>query len=296
MLFMLFLMVLLSVAFFTLFERKFLGYLQLRKGPNKVFFLGIFQPVSDGVKLFMKGDYTTFMSNKLMFNVFPLFMLFLMMFYWFIFIFLKIDIFLNSLIYFMMISSLSIYGILGSGWVSNSKYGILGAYRSVAQVVSYEVGFVFVLMSLVMLSVSYCYKGICLDNGNSHYLFFGLIFVWFIWMVVLLAELNRAPFDFAESESELVSGFNVEFGGVKFAFMFLGEYGNMLFMGYMSMVLFHTNLYLFMIMYLVIMVWVRGVFPRYRYDNLMYLNWKVYLPFILFYFLYLFFYVCMVFY
>nr|WJN56901.1 NADH dehydrogenase subunit 1 [Neoseiulus californicus]WKV28871.2 NADH dehydrogenase subunit 1 [Neoseiulus californicus] len=270
------LIVLLGIAFFTLFERKLLGYIQLRKGPNKVILKGIFQPIVDGVKLFLKNESYLFLSKKIFF--FPFFMLLMMMMYWLIFKFFYISIFNYSIIYFMAVSSISVYGVLGSGWCSNSKYGLLGAYRSVAQMVSYEVGMVFMLMFISIFVLSYSYEVFTSNSNLSHFLLFGGSLMNLIWFIIILAELNRAPFDFSESESELVSGFNVEFGGVKFAFMFLGEYGNMLFMSYFTANLFMGSIMFFMLMYMFMMIWVRGVFPRYRYDNLMYLNWKVFLP------------------
>nr|QYC94855.1 NADH dehydrogenase subunit 1 [Amblyseius swirskii] len=290
---LLLIMLLLSVGFFTLMERKFLGYFQLRKGPSKVLFLGIFQPFSDGLKLFMKSDFSLLMSHKIMFFFFPVFMLFSMFLYWLVFNFFIIDLFFFSLIYILIISSLSVYYVLGLGWISNSKYGLLGAYRSMAQVVSYEVGLVFILMLLVILNSNYSLMTVINLNFYGFDKFLGFIFILFIWFVILLAELNRAPFDFSESESELVSGFNVEYGGIKFAFMFLGEYGNMIFMSYFTICMFYYFFWMGVIFYMIFMVWVRGVFPRYRYDNLMYLNWKIYLPFILMF--YMSWYVCVYF-
>nr|ACS15273.1 NADH dehydrogenase subunit 1 [Phytoseiulus persimilis] len=278
---LLLLMLFLSIAFFTLFERKLLGYIQMRKGPNKVIMFGVLQPFVDGIKLFMKENYSNFNSNKYLFNLFPVFSLFNMMMLWFVYKFEIMEFMMFSVIYFMMISSISVYWIMGSGWVSNSKYALLGAYRSMAQVISYEVGMVFIIMTLIMMTMNYNFNKFMSMNDKGIYLCFGFMLFFFVWLVIILAELNRAPFDFAESESELVSGFNVEYGSLKFAFLFLAEYGNMILMAYVTMLMFFNEWFIWMIFIMIYMVWVRGTFPRFRYDMLMYLNWKIYLPIIL---------------
>uniref|UniRef100_A0AAU6PBQ7 NADH-ubiquinone oxidoreductase chain 1 n=1 Tax=Amblyseiulella paraheveae TaxID=3049516 RepID=A0AAU6PBQ7_9ACAR len=274
-------LILISIAFFTLLERKILSYIQLRKGPNKIFLFGLLQPLADGVKLFFKENKQSNNMNMILYNIFPCFLFFLMLMLWTMFIFLKYDLFIHSMIFMILLSSLSVYGILGSSWASNSKYSMLGAYRSVAQIISYEVGLIFMLMVAFIFIKNFNLSMMLEKNNLSHLLIFGAIHFFIIWFVILLAELNRAPFDFAESESELVSGFNIEYGSMKFALLFLSEYGNMIFMAYLTMIIFYKSNTLFMLIIMTLMIWVRGTYPRFRYDNLMYLNWKHFLPQIL---------------
>nr|QXT43916.1 NADH dehydrogenase subunit 1 [Neoseiulus womersleyi] len=273
--------VLLSVAFLTLFERKILGYIQIRKGPDKLIMKGFFQPISDAVKLFSKEKSMGLVLNKYMYLYFSILSLYLMLLIWLIYSFNKIDGFYYSVIYFLLVSGMTIYWLMGSSWASNSKYALLGCYRSGAQVVSYEVGFIFLCLVFFESSYSYSLLNFLTFQENANYFIFVFWFLYFLWVVIILAELNRSPFDFAESESELVSGFNIEYGGAKFAFLFLAEYGSILFMSFLSMMVFFTKIFILMIVMLFVFIWVRGVFPRYRYDNLMYLNWKIFLPFIL---------------
>uniref|UniRef100_A0AAU6PCM8 NADH-ubiquinone oxidoreductase chain 1 n=1 Tax=Euseius sacchari TaxID=3061191 RepID=A0AAU6PCM8_9ACAR len=283
----LYIIVLLSVAFFTLFERKILGFVQIRKGPDKVFFKGILQPVLDGLKLFLKENSVGFNIMKLVFMSFPFFSLFIMLMIWQSFVYQSYEFLFNSFMFFILFSTMSVYGVIGSGWVSNSKYAMLGSYRGVAQLISYEVCFIFLILSFCFFVKNYSYNFYLNKMVFSHILFYGFSFLFIVWFVVILAELNRSPFDFAESESELVSGFNVEYGGLKFAFLFLSEYGSMIYLSYLTMVLFISSFFLSCVGVMFMMVWVRGVLPRYRYDNLMYLNWKFFLPFVLFFLLYM---------
>nr|YP_004123336.1 NADH dehydrogenase subunit 1 [Paranemertes cf. peregrina SCS-2010]ADD62169.1 NADH dehydrogenase subunit 1 [Paranemertes cf. peregrina SCS-2010] len=281
---------LLAVAFFTLLERKVLGYIQLRKGPNKVGYFGIFQPFADAIKLFSKERISLNVMN-FFFLIFPYFSLFLtLVLLVFIpswggtFIFSYFSVFL-----FLCISSLSVYSTLFAGWSSNSKYALLGALRAVAQTISYEVSMVLVLMNCVFVVGSFCfiYYG---EFQNCLFLVFLLLVpVFVVWLITVLAETNRAPFDFAEGESELVSGFNIEYGGGAFALLFLAEYGSILVMSLYSSVLFIGGLGYFSVciffggMIAFLILWVRGSFPRMRYDQLMSLTWKSFLPFSLFY-------------
>nr|QCX29670.1 NADH dehydrogenase subunit 1 [Blattisocius keegani] len=285
----LYLMVMFSIAFVTLCERKILGYMQVRTGPNKILIIGLFQPLSDGLKLFIKENGCHFMMNKMFFISFPFFMFFLMFCYWMIFKFMFLDIWLYEIMGFILLSGLGVYGILGLGKNSNSMYSILGSYRGTVQTVSYEVGLVFVLLSMFMNTKSYMMSQMYNFQFNSLTLLMGYWSMWLIWMIIMLAELNRAPFDLIEGESELVSGFNVEYGAASFALIFLAEYGNIIFISYISMMVFSYKISMInVMMYMVIILWVRGVFPRMRYDNLMYLVWKWILPFILVIFMMLF--------
>ena len=277
----LYLIVLLSIAFFTLLERKILGYIHQRKGPNKVLLGGLLQPVIDGIKLFNKENNVSFNINKFLFSVFPFISLLIMILIWQRFFFLNLDFLLNRFLFYILFSSLRVYSIIGRGWVSNSKYAMLGCYRGVAQVISYEVGLIFLVIIIIFFVKNFSFRFLLEKSGIRHISLWGFIFMLVIWVVIILAELNRAPFDFAEIESELVSGFNVEFGGLKFAFLFLAEYGSIIYMSYLTILIFLRKRLLYCVMIMLILVWVRGVFPRYRYDNLIYLNWKVFLPVIL---------------
>ena len=218
------LIVLLSVAFFTLFERKVIGLFHLRLGPNKVSFIGIFQPLLDAVKLLSKQDLYPLRANKIAYSLSPLFALFLSLYVWITMPILFITFSLNySLVMFFFIGSVLVFSVLLSGWSSNSKYSLLGSLRSVSQRVSYESVFstLIVLMCYMVLSFS-----VQAGSALSSLL---LLFILPVWVVCTLAETHRAPFDFAEAESELVSGFNTEYSGAFFAFIFLSEYRMLLY-------------------------------------------------------------------
>nr|YP_009480305.1 NADH dehydrogenase subunit 1 [Reticulinasus faini]AIZ58548.1 NADH dehydrogenase subunit 1 [Reticulinasus faini] len=289
--FLLLIMVLVSVAFFTLMERKVLGYIHLRKGPNKVGMMGLFQPFSDVIKLFCKEmNFMTYM-NVYMYLVIPGLSLILMMMFWILFNWKVNQIELEyGMIYFLCISSLGVYVILGGGWFSNSKYGLLGSFRGLAQVISYEISLAMILMSVIMLISSYNF-GMIIDFQMEFWMFWGMIGLFFIWIVSCLAETNRSPFDLSEGESELVSGFNIEYGSYGFAILFMSEYGNIIFMSMISGVMFFGSLGFFSLILLLIMylfLLVRGTLVRYRYDVLMMMAWKMILPVMinLFYFVF----------
>nr|AGO28129.1 NADH dehydrogenase subunit 1 [Polytoxus fuscovittatus] len=289
---MIILMVLISVAFVTLMERKVLGYIQLRKGPNKVGVMGILQPFSDGLKLFFKECNYPLVSNFWIFYFSPVYMMLLSFFVWVIFpLFYNVYNFSMGLLFFLSVFGMSVYGVLMCGWGSNSKFSLLGALRSVSQIISYEVSLAFILINYFIYTM-----------GFNFLLFFYLQkYIWFIflslplffcWLGICLAETNRAPFDFAEGESELVSGFNVEYSSVLFAFIFLSEYMNIIFFSMMTCIIFlgcDTNsfwFYLKLTLMIYLFIWFRGTLPRYRYDKLMNLTWFVFLPLSLFYFLF----------
>nr|QAT19782.1 NADH dehydrogenase subunit 1 [Eucryptorrhynchus scrobiculatus] len=276
--------VLVGVAFLTLLERKVLGYIHIRKGPNKVGFIGLLQPFSDAIKLFSKEQTFPLMSNFWLYYISPIFNLFFSLLLWVCTPFITINLSFNlSILFFLSISSLSVYTIMLAGWASNSNYAMLGSLRSVAQTISYEVSLILILLSFLFMIFSFDLMDLWKYQQNIWFLFMFLP-LSFMWLVSSLAETNRTPFDFAEGESELVSGFNVEYSSGGFALIFLAEYSNILFMSMICSLLFlggnlyEFNFFLKMIFVSFIWIWIRGTFPRYRYDKLMYLAWKSYLP------------------
>nr|AML25575.1 NADH dehydrogenase subunit 1 [Erotylidae sp. BMNH 1274392] len=276
--------VLVGIAFLTLLERKVLGYIQIRKGPNKVGFMGLVQPFSDAIKLFTKEQTYPFMSNINLYYLSPIMNLFLSLFLWLMMPFISVNLNFNlSMLYFLSVSSLGVYTIMLAGWSSNSNYSLLGSLRSVAQSISYEVSLSLLLISVLFLILSLNIIDLIKFQENVWFMF--LMFpLSLMWLVSSLAETNRTPFDFAEGESELVSGFNVEYSSGGFAMIFLAEYGSILFMSMLFVMLFMgANLFSWfffvkMVFVSFFWIWVRGTLPRYRYDKLMYLAWKSYLP------------------
>nr|YP_010933635.1 NADH dehydrogenase subunit 1 [Ptychadena levenorum]WKT10222.1 NADH dehydrogenase subunit 1 [Ptychadena levenorum]WKT10235.1 NADH dehydrogenase subunit 1 [Ptychadena levenorum]WKT10248.1 NADH dehydrogenase subunit 1 [Ptychadena levenorum]WKT10261.1 NADH dehydrogenase subunit 1 [Ptychadena levenorum]WKT10274.1 NADH dehydrogenase subunit 1 [Ptychadena levenorum] len=280
--------ILLAVAFLTLIERKVLGYMQHRKGPNVVGPFGLLQPIADGMKLFIKEPIRPTTSSQVLFILTPTMGLILAMFMWAPFTMPAALSDLNlSILFILAISSLTVYTILGSGWASNSKYALIGALRAVAQTISYEV-----TLALIILCTVFLTGGFSLYFFNITQQYIWLIFpAWplaLMWLISTLAETNRAPFDLTEGESELVSGFNVEYAGGPFALFFLAEYANILMMNTLSTILFLGPLYAMPLSTLMLMVkasaliifflWVRASYPRFRYDQLMHLVWKSFLP------------------
>nr|YP_009971720.1 NADH dehydrogenase subunit 1 [Thesaurus albertalleni]QNG56430.1 NADH dehydrogenase subunit 1 [Thesaurus albertalleni] len=278
------LMVLVGVAFLTLLERKVLGYVQIRKGPNKVGFLGLMQPFSDAIKLFSKEQTYPYMSNFILYYFSPVVNLFLALFLWMCMPFVSLTLSFNfSVLFFLCLSSLGVYTIMLAGWSSNSNYSMLGCLRSVAQSISYEVSLSLIMMSFLILIFSL--NLLDLMKFQEYIWFIFLLFpLGLMWLVSCLAETNRTPFDFAEGESELVSGFNVEYSSGGFAMIFLAEYASILFMSMMCCLMFLGGDIISFIFFLKIImlgffwIWVRGTLPRFRYDKLMYLAWKCYLP------------------
>nr|QRV62438.1 NADH dehydrogenase subunit 1 [Graptodytes pietrii] len=276
--------VLVGVAFLTLLERKVLGYIQIRKGPNKVGYMGILQPFSDAIKLFTKEQTFPLMSNYIMYYYSPIVSLFLSLLMWVIIPYLMgLFMFNLSMLMFLCLTSMGVYTVMIAGWSSNSMYSMLGGMRAVAQTISYEVSLALIFMSFMILISSFSLMDFYLYQENIWMIFLCLPLA-LMWFVSSLAETNRTPFDFAEGESELVSGFNVEYSSGGFALIFLSEYSSILFMSMMFSVLFMGGNLLSLLFYLVMVfisfmfIWVRGTLPRFRYDKLMYLAWKSFLP------------------
>nr|YP_010947227.1 NADH dehydrogenase subunit 1 [Mustilizans eitschbergeri]WGO62204.1 NADH dehydrogenase subunit 1 [Mustilizans eitschbergeri] len=276
--------VLIGVAFLTLLERKILGYIQIRKGPNKVGFIGILQPFSDAIKLFTKEQIYPSFSNYLIYYFSPVISFILSLFIWVLIPYsFNMLTFNLGILFFFCCTSLGVYSVMIAGWSSNSNYALLGGLRAVAQTISYEVSLALILMSAVVMIMDF----------NLLVFFYFQKLVWFLifmlplclcWFSSMLAETNRTPFDFAEGESELVSGFNIEYSSGGFALIFLAEYSSILFMSLLYVIVYLGGyimsffFYVKMVMISFLFIWVRGTLPRYRYDKLMYLAWKIYLP------------------
>nr|ADZ37002.1 NADH dehydrogenase subunit 1 [Chamaeleo chamaeleon recticrista] len=284
-----FIPILIAVAFLTLLERKTLSYMQLRKGPNIVGPQGILQPITDGVKLLIKEPVRPKQSSPIMFTAAPTLALTLSMFMWTPMPLPNPILTLNlGLLLLMTISSMMVYTTLLSGWASNSKYALMGALRAVAQMISYEITLGLILMCLTIQTGSYNLDLFSATQEKSWL----AVTTWpmmMMWYVSTLAETNRAPFDLTEGESELVSGFNVEYTGGMFALLFLSEYTNILLMNTLTCILFfnsgniQSNTFtpsLMMKTLLLTMgfIWTRAAYPRFRYDQLMQLLWKQFLP------------------
>nr|YP_010557164.1 NADH dehydrogenase subunit 1 [Aporia hastata]UYX58339.1 NADH dehydrogenase subunit 1 [Aporia hastata] len=276
--------ILIGVAFLTLLERKVLSYIQIRKGPNKLGYMGFLQPFSDGIKLFSKEQIYLNYSNFLCYYYSPIFGFFLSLIIWSLIpYYFNLIMFNLGVLFFFCCMSIGVYILLMAGWSSNSNYSMLGSLRALAQTISYEVMLALIFSSSLILIMDFNLLKLSLYQEN----------IWFLFLMMplsmcmfssMLAETNRTPFDFSEGESELVSGFNVEYSSGGFAMIFLAEYSSILFMSMMFILLYLGGYKLELMFYIKLVfisflfIWVRGTLPRYRYDKLMYLCWKVYLP------------------
>jgi|TARA_B110000259_G_scaffold88931_1_gene103398 NADH-quinone oxidoreductase subunit H len=285
-----------AVAYLTLMERKVIAAMQLRKGPNVNGPFGLLQPLCDGVKLMFKEVIIPTNANKFLFLLAPVITFVLALIGWAVvpfsenFVIADINV---GVIYILAASSLGVYGIIIAGWSSNSKYAFLGAIRSSAQMISYEVSIGLIIINVILLSGSLNLTEIILAQKGMWYVF-PLFPVFILFFISILAETNRLPFDLPEAESELVAGYNVEYSSMPFAMFFLGEYANMILMSAMAVILFLGGWlppvealsfipgviwFLIKILFLLFcFIWVRASLPRYRYDQLMRLGWKVFLP------------------
>nr|ATO90365.1 NADH dehydrogenase subunit 1 [Myotis vivesi] len=283
--------ILLAVAFLTLLERKVLGYMQLRKGPNIVGPYGLLQPIADAVKLFTKEPLQPLTSSPTLFIIAPTLALALALMMWVPLPMPHPLVNMNLSVLFMLaLSSLAVYAILWSGWASNSKYALIGALRAVAQTISYEVTLAIIILSILLMNGSFT---LTMLITTQEYIWL-MIPSWplaMMWFISTLAETNRAPFDLTEGESELVSGFNVEYAGGPFALFFLAEYANIIMMNALTTILFlgayHSPMFseLYTINFTtkallltMFFLWIRASYPRFRYDQLMHLLWKNFLP------------------
>nr|YP_010883384.1 NADH dehydrogenase subunit 1 [Prophantis octoguttalis]WIK99900.1 NADH dehydrogenase subunit 1 [Prophantis octoguttalis] len=283
-LFILILGVLIGVAYLTLLERKVLGYIQIRKGPNKLGILGILQPFSDAVKLFTKEQTYPMFSNYMSYYFSPVMSFILSLMIWMMIPYYFNMISFNlGLLFFLSCTSLGVYTLMVAGWSSNSNYSLLGGLRAVAQTISYEVSLALILMSSILMIMDFNLLNFMIYQ-KMVWFFFLMFPLSLCWLSSSLAETNRTPFDFAEGESELVSGFNIEYSSGGFALIFLAEYSSILFMSLLFVLLYLGGYKLSIFFYLklsfisFLFIWVRGTLPRYRYDKLMYLAWKIYLP------------------
>nr|YP_009236729.1 NADH dehydrogenase subunit 1 [Acraea rogersi]AMJ17187.1 NADH dehydrogenase subunit 1 [Acraea rogersi] len=282
--FILLLGILIGVAFLTLMERKVLGYIQIRKGPNKVGVWGILQPFSDGIKLFTKEQVYLNYSNYFSYYFSPIMGFMLSLLIWSLMPYMFNMLMFNlGILFFLCCTSVGVYVLLIAGWSSNSNYSLLGGLRSVAQTISYEVSLSLILMSSIIMIMNFNLMSF-LEYQNLIWMIFLMLPLSLCFFSSMLAETNRTPFDFAEGESELVSGFNIEYSSGGFALIFLAEYSSILFMSLLFVIIYmggyelNFMFYFKVVFFSFLFIWVRGTLPRYRYDKLMYLCWKSYLP------------------
>ncbi|NOT81120.1 MAG: NADH-quinone oxidoreductase subunit NuoH [Gallionella sp.] len=291
--------IMISVAYLTLAERKVIGYMQIRIGPNRVGYWGLLQPLADGLKLFMKEIIIPTGSSKFLFVFAPIMALAPALAAWAVMPFAEGVVLANvnaGLLYLLAMTSMGVYGIIIAGWASNSKYAFLGAVRSAAQIVSYELAMGFALVTVLMASQSMNLGDIVNGQKGSmgmlSWYWIPLFPMFLVYVISGVAETNRAPFDMAEGESEIVAGFHVEYSGMAFALFFLAEYANMILIAFLTSIMFLGGWlsplpflpdgFIWLLakasFILFLFLWFRATFPRYRYDQLMRLGWKVFIP------------------
>jgi NADH-quinone oxidoreductase subunit H len=295
---------LLAIAFFTIAERKLMASIQRRKGPNVTGYWGTLQAIADGLKLIFKEVIIPIRSNWMLFLAAPSITLIIGLVVWVFIPFSDLNYITNfdfSLLFVYAISSIGVYGIIGAGWASNSKYAFLGALRSAAQLISYEISIGLLLLPVIICANSFNLIEIVRQQKISIWFCVPLLPICVIFFISLLAETNRAPFDLPEAEAELVAGFNVEYSSMTFALFFLAEYSNMLWLsiimaicffgGWLSPLSFLPDSYFWLILKTLLVCFaiikVRANYPRYRYDQLMSLGWKVFLPISIGYFMFI---------
>ncbi|HET6564941.1 MAG TPA: NADH-quinone oxidoreductase subunit NuoH [Xanthomonadales bacterium] len=296
----------LTVAYYTYFERKVIGYMQIRRGPNRIGPLGLLQPFADVFKLLLKEIVLPANANKFLFLLAPVLSLAPAFAVWAVVPFSDLMVLADidaGLIYILAMSSLGVYGLIIAGWASNSKYAFLGAMRSAAQMVSYEIAMGFALIGVLLLAGSLNLREIvhAQQGGVFDWFWLPLLPLFVVYLISGVAETNRAPFDVAEGESEIVAGFHVEYSGAAFAVFFLAEYANMILISGLTAVLFaggwlspfqgipglgdtilgQGSIFWFLaktVVFMFLFLWWRATFPRYRYDQIMRLGWKVFVP------------------
>jgi len=275
----------LAVAFFTLLERKILGYIHFRKGPNKVGFIGLFQPFRDALKLFRKEKIKLINLNLYIYIFRPLIGMLIILILWICYLRWGnlITIYIGS-IYIFRIIRLRVYFLIGRGWRSNRKYRILGAYRSISQTISYEVSIILIFLIFIFFISTFNFIIFSFIQEIIWHIYLSYI-IFLLWLSIILAESNRTPFYFSEGESELVSGFNTEYYGGLFSLIFICEYGIIIFLRTITSILFLGGLRIWITIKISLVclafLWIRGILPRYRYDKLIRMAWVVYLPYTL---------------
>jgi len=277
--------ILLAVAFFTLLERKILGYIHFRKGPNKVGFIGLFQPFRDALKLFRKEKIKLINLNLYIYIFRPLIGMLIILILWICYLRWGnlITIYIGS-IYIFRIIRLRVYFLIGRGWRSNRKYRMLGAYRSISQTISYEVSIILIFLIFIFFISTFNFIIFSFIQEIIWHIYLSYI-IFLLWLSIILAESNRTPFDFSEGESELVSGFNTEYYGGLFSLIFICEYGIIIFLRTITSILFLGGLRIWITIKISLVclafLWIRGILPRYRYDKLIRMAWVIYLPYTL---------------